>query len=120
MASGRRCMECLGEGMKFWLIDLVGGNPLAEILPKTTPGLRLSGVYSAGSFSLSFDQSSANVSCGTLVPQPLPYTVERAGSQLLIKVPIAPKPLALALNPDGKLAGPEPIEVAGPPASWTH
>jgi hypothetical protein len=113
MESGRSEMECLGEGMKVGLIDLAGGNPLAEIRPKTTPGLRLSGVYSAGNFSLSFDQSSANVSCGTLVPQPLPYTVERAGSQLLIKVPIAPKPLALALKPDGKLAGPGPIEVAG-------
>ncbi len=113
MESGRSEMECLGEGMKVGLIDLVGGNPLAEILPKTTPGLRLSGIYSAGNFSLSFDQSSANVSCGTLVPQPLPYTVERAGSQLLIKIPIAPKPLTVALKPDGKLAGPGPIEVAG-------
>jgi len=41
------------------------------------------------------------------------YSVERNGPQLLIKVPISPKPLVLSYKADGKLAGPGPIDVAG-------
>jgi len=77
------------------------------------PGLRLSGVYSAGNLNISFDQSAANIGCGTLVSQALPYSVERNGPQLLIKEPISPKPLILSYKADGKLAGPGPIDVAG-------
>ncbi len=113
MESGRSDMECLGEGMKVGLVDLAGGNPLAGLVPGVSPGLRLSGVYSAGNFSLGFDQSAANIGCGTLVPQSLPYSIERTASQLLIKVPISPKPLVLSYRTDGKLAGPGPIDVAG-------
>ncbi len=82
-------------------------------MPGVAPGLRLSGVYSAGNLNISFDQSAANIGCGTLVSQALPYSVERNGPQLLIKVPISPKPLILSYKADGKLAGPGPIDVAG-------
>jgi len=111
--SGRSDMECLGEGMKVGLIDLAGGNPLAGILPKIDPGLRLSGMYSAGTFNISFDQSTANFVCGTLIQQSLPYSIERSAAQLLIKIPISPKPLVLSYRADGRLAGPGPLVVAG-------
>ncbi len=112
MESGRSDMECLGEGIKVGLIDLAGGNPLAGVLPAEAPGLRLSGVYSAGTFSVSFDQSRASFTCGTLIQQSLPYTLERSGTQLAIQIPISPKPVTLFYR-DGKLAGPGPIDVAG-------
>lgn len=111
--SGRSDTECLGEGMKVGIADLAGGNPLEGILPKRDPGLRLSGTYSAGSFNVSFDQSSANLVCGTLVAQSFPYSIERSGQQLLVTIPISPKPLVMSYKDDGKLAGPGPIAVAG-------
>jgi hypothetical protein len=113
MESGRSDMDCLGEGVKVGLVDLAGGNPLDTLpLPGRDPGLRLTGVYSAGNFGVGFDQSMASVTCGTLVPQQLPYSVERSASQLLVKIPIQPKPLVLSYR-DGKLAGPGPTDVAG-------
>ena len=112
MESGRSDMECLGEGIKAGLVDLAGGNPLAGILPAATPGLRLSGVYSAGNFNVIFDQTRANFTCGALIQQSLPYTLERSGSQLAVQIPISPKPVTLFYR-DGKLAGPGPIDVAG-------
>jgi hypothetical protein len=114
MESGRSDMECLGEGMKTGLVDLAGGNPLEGLpLPGRDPGLRLTGVYSAGNFGIRFDQRTASVGCGTLVPQQLPYSVERTGFQVLVKIPISPKPLVLSYKADGKLAGPGPVDVAG-------
>ncbi len=114
LESGRSETECLGEGMKVGLVDLIGGNPAASIgLPGGDPGLRLTGVYSAGNFSLSFDQTTSSVSCGTLIPMQLPYSVERSSNQLLVKVLIQPKPIVLSLKPDGKLSGPGPTDVAG-------
>jgi hypothetical protein len=114
LESGRSETECLGEGMKVGLVDLAGGNPLDSLaLPGRDPGLRLTGVYSAGNFSVHFDQTVAAFVCGTLMPQQLPYSVERSANQLLVKVPIQPKPLVLSFKPDGKLFGPGPIDVAG-------
>jgi hypothetical protein len=114
LESGRSEAECLGEGLKVGLVDLAGGDPRGSIgLPGGTPGLRVTGVYSAGNFSLDFGQTVAGVSCGTLQPLQIPYTVERSGNQFLVKVPIQPKTLVLMFKPDGKLAGPGPTDVAG-------
>ena len=112
MESGRSDMDCLGEGIKVGLVDLVGGNPLAAILPAQAPGLRLSGNYKAGTFSVSFDQSSASFTCGTLIQQSLPYSVAATGSQLRISIPISPRPLVLTYAA-GRLSGPGAISVAG-------
>jgi hypothetical protein len=114
MESGRSEMECLGEGLKTGLVDLAGGDPRGSIgLPGGDPGLRLTGVYSAGNFSLTFDQSAAGVACGKLLVLHYPYSVERSSNQLLVKVPIQPKPIVLSYKPDGKLTGPGPTDVAG-------
>jgi hypothetical protein len=115
LESGRSETECLGEGMKVGLADLAGaGNPVtALVATNKDPGLRLTGVYSAGNFHLRFDQSTAAVKCGSLLEVQLPYLVERSANQLLVKVPIQPKPLVLSFKPDGKLSGPGPIDVAG-------
>jgi hypothetical protein len=114
LESGRSETECLGEGMKVGLADLAGENPVASlVLPNKDPGLRLTGVYSAGNFQLRFDQSVAVVKCGSLLEVQFPYLVERSGNQLLVKVPIQPKPLVLSFKPDGKLSGPGPTDVVG-------
>jgi hypothetical protein len=111
--SGRSEIECLGEGLKVGAENMLGGNPLKGIVPETPAGLRLTGLYSAGNFGLRFQQDTVAVGCGTLVPQSLRYTVERNGNQILVRVPILPRPLALSYKLDGKLVGPGPIDVAG-------
>jgi hypothetical protein len=105
LESGRSEMECLGEGLKVGATDLMGGDPLKLIVPETPVGLRLTGVYGAGTFGLQFHQDSVIVGCGTLVPQTLLYTVERSGLQISVKIPISPKPLVVSYR-DGKLVQP--------------
>lgn len=113
LESGRSETECLGKGLKTGMDELTGG--LMSSLDKATappPGLRLSGSFSGGGFGLYFDDKAAMVSCGTLQPVLAAYQVER-GPQIVVKVGINPKPIAVTLRPDGKLVGPGPIQVAG-------
>jgi hypothetical protein len=115
LESGRSETECLGEGIKVGLADLAGENHPVTSLVATSkdPGLRLTGLYSEGNFHVRFDQTAAAVKCGTLLEVQFPYSVERSANQVLVKVPIQPKPLVLSFKPDGKLVGPGPIDVAG-------
>jgi hypothetical protein len=119
--SGRSETECLGEGLKTGFNDMFGGA-VSGLLGKDAPalgassvpaGLRMSGTYGEGGFSVMFNDEVATVQCGALVPQGLAYDVERAANQILIKIPIDPKPVVVTLRPDGKLAGPGPVQVAG-------
>jgi hypothetical protein len=117
--SGRSESECLGEGLKTGLKDLMGpvlGNTLAGDITGTGSsfaGLRMSGNFSGTGFRVSFNDNGAVVNCGTLVPAGHEYRVERLGAQILVKVQNDPKPLVFTFRPDGKLAGPGPVEVAG-------
>ena len=114
--SGRSDMECMGEGMKVGLADLMGsGDPTKAIAPEGPAGLRLSGVYSGGNVSLTFGESTTFVQCGELIPISVPYSVRRDQQQLLVAVniPALPKPLLLTYRVDGKLVGPGVIELAG-------
>jgi len=117
--AARRCvelggseLECIGKGLTTGFFDLAGLNPnLAEGSPQA--GLRMSGVYK-GAFSLMFDQDSASLDgCGKLVAEGHRYAVKKEGSRLLIEVQNEPKAFVLALGPDGRLAGPGPIDIKG-------
>ena len=110
LESGRSDMECLGEGMKVGFSELTGG-----MLP-TGPGaagLRLTGLYSAGNFGVRFMQEQVMLGCGTLMPEELPYSVERSGTRIVVRIPVTPKPLILTWEPDGRLVGPGPIDING-------
>jgi hypothetical protein len=103
--SGRSEMECLGEGMKVGMNDLMGGDLQEAIVGKIPSGLRLTGVYSTNGFGLNFRQDFVYVVCGTLMPEPRTYTVNRSGMQVSVSIPITSPPLVLSYNADGSLAG---------------
>src|SRR5581483_12468437 len=84
--SGRSEIECLGEGMKVGLKELTGGIGLDGIVPSAPSGLRLSGVYGDNSFALIFAFDTATFSCGSLIQQYAPYSLERNGSQLVVRL----------------------------------
>lgn len=110
LESGRSEMECLGEGMKIGISELTGG-----MIPTGhgAAGLRLTGLYSAGNFGVRFMQDSVMLGCGTLMPQVLPYSVERSGSRIVVSVAASPKPITLSWQSDGRLVGPGPVTVDG-------
>ena len=112
--SGRSETECLGEGMKVGLNDLMGGDIQEAIVGKIPTGLRLTGVYSANGFGLNFRQDFVYVVCGTLMPEPRKYTVDRSGTQVSVSIPITTPPLVLSYKADGSLTGQgRTIAVAG-------
>lgn len=112
--SGRSEMECLGEGMKIGFNDLMGGDIKEAIVGKTPAGLRFTGVYSSNGFSLNFRQDTVYVFCGGLLPEPVPYTVDRSGMQVSVKIPVTTPPLILSYRGDGSLSGAgRTIAVAG-------
>lgn len=111
LESGRSQMECLGEGLKVGFGELVG-DPTA-LTGNTPQGLRLNGIYSTSRLQFNFSAANVVMGCGTLVPQNLPYVVERTGNRVVVKVQSSPRPIAMVLNPNGKLAGPGPVEIAG-------
>ena len=54
------------------------------------------------------------VVCGTLIPEPRTYTVDRSGSQVSLSIPITSPPLILSYRDDGSLSGQgRTIAVAG-------
>lgn len=103
--SGRSETECIGEAMKVGLKDLMGGDIQEEIVGKIPTGLRLTGVYSTNGFGLNFRQDFVYVGCGTLMPEPRTYTVDRSGMQVTVSIPITSPPLKLSYQADGSLAG---------------
>lgn len=111
LESGRSETECLAEGMKVGLSDLTGGAIPAG--NSGTAGLRLTGLYAAGDFGVRFMQDSVMLGCGTLVPQALPYSVERSGSRIVVSIPVSPRPIVLSWQPDGRLVGPGPVDIRG-------
>lgn len=111
LESGRSELECLGDGMKVGLSELAGGAlPASNGLPA---GLRLTGLYAAGNFGVRFAQDGVTLGCGTLVPQGLNYSVERNGTRIVVSIPVAPRPISLVWQPDGRLVGPASAEISG-------
>jgi hypothetical protein len=82
--SGRSDLECLTEGFKVGMGDLAGKDSFlaTKLRGKKDPGLRLTGTYSAAGVSMTFQQDSVTFSCGGLMPDPRPYSVQLNGTQV--------------------------------------
>jgi hypothetical protein len=115
--SGRSELECMGEGLKVGVNDLMGGDLIASVTGQTAAkGLRLSGAYSSTSgktIRLAFSQEKVFTGCGGLDPVGFPYEVSRTGNQILVKIPISPQPLVVSFRPDGTISGPADVAVTG-------
>jgi len=121
--SGRSDIECLTEGFKVGMGDLAGKDSFmaTALRGNKDPGLRLTGTYSAAGVSMTFLQDSVTFSCGGLIPDPRPYSVQLNGTQ--IKVTVMAGPTTFSYQ-DGKLVGPGATSVpgrvqTGPPVAST-
>ena len=118
--SGRSIRNCMSENMNAGMNELMGVN-LKDLLGPETPGLRMTGDYaSATGFRLIFQPKTVAVICHG-VGTPVPYSVELAGTQALVKIQYGSSPIVYSLKPDGKLAGSGgPIKVTGQVPSGSH
>jgi len=93
------------------LTPLVGAKSSQSA--NTAPGLRLNGTYAApGGLKIEFREDSATLECGEALSAEA-YSVLPEGGQLVVKFDNKMGPFALALQPNGTLAGSGSINVAG-------
>ncbi len=77
------------------------------------PGIRLAGVYtSQGGLKAAFAAPSVVLDCGEAHVRDK-YTIERAGSQILVHVQDPGSPFTATVQRDGSLSGPASVDVAG-------
>ncbi len=115
--SGRSETQCMMEGLGKSAMGMVTGvmPGLATLTSKEQiRGLRLAGNYpGANGFVLAFLSENVSVSCSELVAASYPYSVKLNGSQVNITVMTTPRPIVLAIRPDGRLVGPGPTDITG-------
>jgi hypothetical protein len=117
--SGRSQRVCFSESMSNGMDQLVGQLTGLDLKSATTAGLRMTGDYSGPQNTrLVFQPDKAVLTCSD-VSSPLPYTVEIAGTQVLIKIQNGSNPVLFELRPDGKLAGSGQTRIDGITATGT-
>jgi hypothetical protein len=110
------------QGVGSWLAQM-GDKVFAGEAPASAissigkdmpdPGIRLAGVYtSQGGLKANFSNAAVVLDCGEAHVMDK-YSVERAGSQILIHVQNPASPFTATVQPDGSLSGPASVEVAG-------
>jgi len=105
--TGRSEADCLGSAVNQQSSDMFGSVMSAvtgQPAQNKTPGLRMTGVYRAGSTQLTFLTNSVLFACGPGEPAPVPYTISQNGNQLLVTIPHSPKPYVFTYQPGNKLA----------------
>lgn len=122
VSSGRLPASCTGN-------QLLGafGQMLASVLPTDkkdvapSSGPDISGVYEGtGGWRVDFIDGGVLVNCTGLSPDQHFYKVGFSDGRAVITIDTAPKPLLLALRPDGSMAGPAgPFVLDGVIASGT-
>lgn len=74
----------------------------------------MNGVYPGlNRFGLKFGPAAVAVTCGALIPEGHAYTVGTNGNLILVTIQNEPKPILVALRPDGRLVGPGPTDIKG-------
>lgn len=86
---------------------------MLEIDKAAAPGLRMNGRFTGQSgFSLTFHPESVTLACGE-AQHALEYSMQKTGSQILLKIHDPANPLTLQLKPDGSLFADVTIQVNG-------
>jgi hypothetical protein len=114
--SGRSEMQCMMEGLGKSAMGMVGAilPGLAALKSAPIQGIRMSGVYPGDNkFALTFSNDGVMLNCADLVLISTSYTTAVGAEGIRITVESSPKPMALTLRADGRLAGPGPTDING-------
>jgi hypothetical protein len=110
--SGRSEGDCLSEGMKGGVRELLGGLP--DLFPGKEPGLRLVGTWPGpGKFGLSFAFDQVTLNCGDLVPQIVDYALARSAAGLEVTVSLDQGPMKFTVREASTLVGPAGADIKG-------
>jgi len=91
------------------------GQVLPDLAKEPAPGPELAGVFEgAGNWRLDFIDGGVLVNCSILAPDQHKYAIDFKNNRAYLTVDTMPKPLVLALGPDGKtMTGPGPFVIDG-------
>lgn len=116
----RRCLElggveldCIGKSFTDGLMGMIGINLDAMKGPQRR-GLSMGGSFKGDNGTgVSFGEHANIIGCGKLEPESRIYAVTKRGPQILIEISNQPKPLVVAMNPNGQISGPAVADVTG-------
>lgn len=110
-AGGGSILESVAQAT-----DQILKGPSAKSSPEKQlppPSIRMAGVYSSqGGLRAEFQTASVILDCGRAHVRDQ-YIVERAGGRLVLHIQNAGSPFTATVQPDGSLAGPASVVVAG-------
>jgi len=113
VSSGRLSTTCTGN-------SLLGafGQMVSQVLPGANkdpePGPEMAGVFQgAGGWRLDFIDNGVLVNCTGLSPNQESYTLDLRNGRTTLTINTTPKPLVLAVHPDGTITGPGPVTIDG-------
>jgi hypothetical protein len=129
VTAGRDPLQCFGEVFHGGIMDMLGGNQgLGSAFGATVPtGLRMTGRYGDGRFSLSFTENHLFVVCADSVTE-ANYTVSMNNGGISVDITpglegerLGNKPFSLTVTPEGNIAGTGIVKIAGMvPAPGSH
>ena len=129
VAAGRDPMQCLGEAFSGDLKMMAGGDAgMGSAFGQTLPtGLRMTGVYGDGRFSVSFTEDTLWITCDHVATQ-ANYSVAMSDGQIIVNTTpglegskLGNKPFPLSATPEGNLAGTGTLKITGlVPAPGSH
>jgi hypothetical protein len=113
ITAGRLPASCTGN-------SLLGAfsNMVAQVLPdaakEASPGPTMAGAFEgAGGWRIDFIDNGVLVNCADLAPDQRSYKLEFKGPYPSLIIDTKPKPLVLAVKPDGTITGPGPFTFDG-------
>jgi hypothetical protein len=123
-AAIRRCLElggdptfCLGKGLGSGIIDIfTGGMGTAALTDSGPTGVVLTGIYQTpgAATSINFTNETAGIDrCGDLQEVGASYEIHKTAAVTQIILQSNPRPVTLAMRPDGSLIGPGLVDISG-------
>ena len=118
----RRCLElggdsiaCAGKGFISGAMGMAGVDE-KFMEQNIRPGVMLNGSYRNPNTvtQINFATGSAEIAnCGKLAPEGRAYGVRKSGPAVEVVIESEPRPITLAMRPDGGLLGPGLVDVKG-------
>ena len=113
ITSGRLPASCTGNSLLGAFSQMVA-QVLPEAAKEAPPGPIMAGAFEgAGGWRIDFIDNGVLVNCADLAPDQHNYKLEFQGQYPSLVIDTTPKPLVLAVKPDGTIAGPGPFTFDG-------
>jgi hypothetical protein len=124
ITSGRLPASCTGNALLGAFSQMITSvmpsldDNKTSAASASLAGPNMAGVFQgAGHWRLDFTDAGVLVNCADLSPDERHYNLDLKSGRVTLVIDMTPKPLVLALRPDGSIVGPGPVTIDGVIAS---